>query len=485
MDGYLLSLTTASFTVKINPFHKKEGDTVTDYEKDLSLVRLIAEKVKEKGGRCYFVGGYVRDALMKTENKDIDMEVHGVTSDVLEKILDSIGGRMSMGESFGIYALKGHNIDIAMPRKERVKGRGHRDFDVFTDPFLGTEKAAQRRDFTVNALMQDVLTGEITDHFGGIEDLQKGILRHVNSESFCEDPLRVLRGAQFSARFGFSLAEETVSLCKTIDLSFLSKERVYGEMLKALLKAERPAVFFEVLRQTDALSVWFGELQKLIGVEQNPRYHPEGDVWTHTMMVLDVAAKYRDNVNCPEGYMLTALCHDFGKAICTEEVNGAIHAYAHETLGLPLIENFICRITNNKQIKKYVLNMSALHMRPNKMADMNSAVKKTNKMFDECVAPVDLVYIAAADNEGKGGTGELVSNTTFLLGRLDVYNETMSRPYVMGKDLIEAGLVPDSNFSEILSYAHKLRLAGIEKQSALKQTLAYARKMSVGVASSK
>ena len=455
---------------------------MSDYEKDLSLARLLAERVNARGGECYFVGGFVRDALMKRENKDIDIEVHGVTCDVLEGILDSLGHRMSMGESFGIYALCGHNIDIAMPRKEKVRGHGHRDFDVFTDPFLGTERAAKRRDFTVNALMQNVLTGEIIDHFGGEADLQKGILRHVNDESFCEDPLRVLRAAQFSARFGLSVAEETLELCRKIDLSALSRERVYTEMQKALLKSERPSVFFEVLREMNALSVWFGELENLIDVPQNPKFHPEGDVFTHTMMVLDAAARYRDKVTCPEGYMLTALCHDFGKAVCTEQVGGAIHAYAHETKGLPLIEEFISRITSNKQIKKYVLNMCALHMKPNKAADANSKVKKTNKMFDDSVAPSDLVYIAAADDEGKGDTGESVSNTPFLLERLAIYNETMEKPYVKGKDLIEAGLRPDSNFSEILAYAHKLRLAGVDKESALKQTLAFARKR---VASSK
>lgn len=451
---------------------------MTDYKKDLKLAAEIAQKVKHYGGEAYFVGGFVRDALMKRENKDIDMEVHGVAPETLEKILDSIGKRISIGESFGIYALKGCGLDIAMPRKENVTGKGHRDFDVFTDPFLGTEKAAKRRDFTINALMQNVLTGEIVDHFGGRRDLENGIIRHVNSESFTEDPLRVLRAAQFSARFGFTVAEQTLGLCRTIDLSFLSKERVYGEMLKALLKAPKPSVFFEVLRETNALSVWFPELQSLVGVPQNPKYHPEGDVWTHTMMVLDAAARCREKVIYPEGYMLTALCHDFGKAICTEIVKGELHAYGHENKGLPLIEEFLRRITTDKKLKKYVLNMTALHMKPNTLASVGASVKSTNKMFDSSAVALDLVYIAAADDEGKGDTGEFVSNTPFLLERLNIYNETMSKPYVMGKDLIEAGLVPDSNFSEILSYAHKLRLAGVEKQSALKQTLAYARKMS-------
>lgn len=449
---------------------------MTDLQKDLTIARQIAEKVKQQGGESYFVGGFVRDKIMGRENKDIDIEVHGITPDVLESILDSIGVRISIGESFGVYALKGCGIDIAMPRKEKVTGKGHRDFDVFVDPYLGSEKAAQRRDFTVNALMENVLTGEVIDHFGGMEDLKNGILRHVNSQSFTEDPLRVLRAAQFSARFNLKVADETVALCRTIDLSTISKERIYGEMNKALLKAEKPSVFFEALREMNALTVWFPELQSLIGVPQNPRYHLEGDVWVHTMMVLDAAAKYRDKVTYPDGYMLTALSHDFGKAICTEFIKEELHAYGHEIKGLPLIEAFLGRITNDKKLKKYVLNMCELHMKPNTAASVGSSVKKTNRMYDSSVAPLDLVYIAAADDEGKIAQNESKSNTPFLLERLNIYNEIMSKPYVMGKDLIEAGLTPDKNFTEILSYAHKLRLAGIEKQSALKQTLSFARK---------
>lgn len=169
---------------------------------DLNMAREVARRVARQGGRSFFVGGFVRDALLHRENKDVDMEVHGISPAALESILDSLGERIAIGESFGIFNLKGYSLDIAMPRKERVRGQGHRDFDIFVDPFIGTEGAARRRDFTVNALMQDVLTGQIVDHYGGEQDLKAGILRHVNAESFAEDPLRVLRGAQFAARFG-------------------------------------------------------------------------------------------------------------------------------------------------------------------------------------------------------------------------------------------------------------------------------------------
>jgi tRNA nucleotidyltransferase (CCA-adding enzyme) len=181
-----------------------------------------------------------------------------------------------------------------MPRREKATGRGHRDFEIEVDPFIGTYKAARRRDFTINALMQDVLTGEVVDHFGGMDDLRAGIIRHIDPETFIEDPLRVLRGAQFAARFGFRIAPETVELCKGIDLSALSRERIEEELKKALLKSDKPSVFFEEMRRMEQLDVWFPELGQTIGLEQDPVFHPEGDVWVHTMEVIDRAAAVRD-----------------------------------------------------------------------------------------------------------------------------------------------------------------------------------------------
>ena len=447
-----------------------------DRERDLALAKRLAVLAERQGGRAYFVGGYVRDALLQRENKDIDIEVHGLTPAQLEAILDELGERLAIGESFGIYTLRGSAIDVAMPRKEKLRGRGHRDFDVFVDPFIGTVKAAQRRDFTINAMLKDILTGALIDHFGGAEDLEKGVLRHVSDESFSEDPLRVLRCAQFASRFGFSVAEETVVLCRGMDLSTLSKERVEGELEKALLKAEKPSVFFEVLRQMDQLSCWFPELEALIGVEQDPFHHAEGDVWTHTMLVLDEAAFYRDKVEQPFAFMLAAVTHDFGKALCTEKKNGRVHAYGHELAGLPLAKQFLQRLTNDKKRIDYALNLTELHMKPGAMAAARSSGKATNHLFDESLDPVALISLSAADGKGKRAPYPYFSHEDFFYERLAIYRETMAKPYVMGRDLIEAGLSPGPDFSDILSYAHKLRLAGIEKESALKQTLAYARK---------
>ncbi len=436
---------------------------------EINIVKTIAEKVHKKGGCVYFVGGYVRDILMGNAGKDIDIEVHMITPEELEKILDEIGARIKIGKSFGVYKLKGTGVDIAMPRTEECTGRGHRDFKVEIDPFIGAQTAARRRDFTINAIMQNVLTGEITDPFKGVMDLKNGIIRHIDDSTFIEDPLRVLRAAQFAARFKFSIADETKKLCRTMTLEFLSSERIFEEMKKALLKAEKPSIFFDMLYDMKALDVWFGELKALKGIQQNKEYHREGDVWKHTMMVLDEAAKRRDYVTNPIAFMLAALCHDFGKAVTTEKINGVIHSYQHETVGLPIVEKFLRKLTSDKKLIKYVLNMTRLHMRPNMLYAQHSKIKATNKLFDDAVAPLDLIHLAMADALGKLPNVKNDDAQKFLYERLEIFKEYMSKSYVTGKDLIDMGLKEGEEFSEILSFAHKMRLAGVSKENVIKQ----------------
>ena len=224
---------------------------------------LLASKVKEKGGRAFYVGGYVRDLLLNIPNKDIDIEVHGIAEKDLVAILNEIGEVDYYGRSFGIYALRHEDIEVALPRSEKVLGTGHRDFEISVDPDMGYKNAALRRDFTINALMMDVLSHEILDYFDGTYDLNKGIIRHVNDVSFVEDPLRVYRAAQFASRFGFKIDERTVELCKGIDTFVLSRERIEEELKKALLKAERAEIFFECLKEMNQKDVWFKGVNNL------------------------------------------------------------------------------------------------------------------------------------------------------------------------------------------------------------------------------
>ena len=476
---------------------------------DKDIIEKLAYRVAELGGRAYMVGGAVRDEIMKRPIKDVDIEVHGISEAVLEAVLKELGKPLRFGSAFGVYSLAGHQIDIALPRSERKSGSGHRDFEIEIDPFIGIKEAARRRDFTMNALLKDILSGEIADPYGGTEDIKNRIIRHIDDKKFGEDPLRALRAAQFRSRFGFQVAPSTISICRALGLRELSAERVELEMKKALLESRRPSEFFECLREMGQLGYWFKELEQLIGLEQNPKFHPEGDVWTHTMMVLDRAAHFRPCVSDPYAFMLLAFTHDFGKITTTEFVNGAIHAYGHELQGAEIAVRFLDRVCHGSDIKKYIANMIPNHMRPNKIAEARSAVKKTNRMFDDAASPSDLIYFAICDktklpyleankcepnethetHETQGNIdieSELYTDDEksreqerikFLFDRLDLYRDMMARPYVTGKDLINRGIMPGDDFGTILEYAHKLRLAGVSKDDALKQTISYARKL--------
>ena len=441
------------------------------------MARMIAEKVASEGGRAFYVGGLVRDHILGRENKDVDIEIHGITPEKLEEILETFGEVTKTGMSFGVFGLKKYEIDIAMPRKEKAVGRGHRDFEIDVDPFIGYEKAALRRDFTMNAMMEDVLTGEILDFFGGREDMKKHLIRHVNDVTYQEDALRVLRAAQFAARFQFEIADETRELSRTMSLTDLAPERIFGELHKALLKAREPSIFFEEMRHMGHLSLWFPELEALIGVPQSPVHHPEGDVWTHTMMVLDAAAELRSGASYPEGFMMSALTHDFGKAVSTAAEGQKISAIGHEKTGVELTRQFLRRISNESKMERYVLNMVELHMKPNMLASDRAGQKSTSKMFDQSVCPGDLLLLAKADHLGKGNAEDYSPTEAFLQDRLSYFEELMSRPFVQGRDLVEAGIQPGPDFSEALAYSHKMRLAGVQKKEALAQTLSYIRKL--------
>lgn len=438
-------------------------------ERDASMARRIAREVFARShGRTYYVGGYVRDELLGRENKDIDIEIHDIEPEKLRAILDEMGDVQTQGASFGVYNIRGYDIDIAQPRKETATGTGHKDFEVFVDPFIGTTAAAKRRDFTMNAMMKDVLTGEIIDPFNGMVDIQNKTIRHVDDKTFKEDPLRVLRAAQFAARFGFEIAPETKQIMSEMDLSALSKERVYTEMEKALIKSDRPSVFFETLREVNQLDYWFPEVKVLIGCEQNPAYHPEGDAWNHTMRVLDTAATVRDQSSNPKFFMMSALCHDLGKPSTTTVKNGVIHNYGHDAAGVPVTRSFLSRINNNVGLRNYASNMVEMHMKLHFITDTTPA-KSTNKLFDRSVVPRDLCLLTFADAASKEGSfAEASKNLAFWQERCGVYEKRMEEPQVTGSDLISLGLTPGEEFRGILSDAHTQHLSFVDKETVLK-----------------
>ena len=435
----------------------------------------VARRVQAAGGRAMLVGGCVRDDLLGRENKDIDLEIYGLLPAQLKALLSELGRVIEKGASFGVYGLQHSALDIAMPRRERCVGGRHTDFDVSVDPFLSFEAASMRRDFTINAMMRDALTGELIDCWGGRADLAAGIIRHVSPETFVEDPLRAFRAAQFAARLEARIAPETMAVCRDMDVTQLSQERVFEELCKALMKAPKPSVFFRALDGMDHLKEFFPELMACIGVEQNPAYHPEGDVFEHTMLVVDSAAALRDRALQPLAFMLAALFHDLGKVPATRrQPDGRITAYGHEVQGMPLCRSAMGRLTSDRKLTEYVVNMMWLHMRPNMMARSRSKKRKTRAMFDLSLCPEDLILLTRADATGKLDAPYDPAAEAFLRERLADYRQVVARPMVTGQDLIDAGLKPGPVFSELLARARTLHFAGLERRQALRQVLAEA-----------
>jgi tRNA nucleotidyltransferase (CCA-adding enzyme) len=251
-------------------------------------IAKLAVAIRDVGGRAMLVGGCVRDEILGIQSTDWDIEVYGVQPKRLKEIVGSFGEINAVGEAFTVYKL-GTDIDISLPRRDRKAGRGHKGFTVEGDPEMSFEEASSRRDFTVNAILKDPLTGELIDPFEGRDDIERKVMRHVSSETFGEDSLRVMRAAQFAARFEFDIAPETVELCKSIDVTDLPKERVWGELEKLLLKSAKPSIGLRWLYELGVVDQIFPEMKSLVGVPQEPEWHPEGDVDVHTMMVADEA----------------------------------------------------------------------------------------------------------------------------------------------------------------------------------------------------
>ena len=436
-------------------------------------VKEILDTIMEAGYEAYAVGGCIRDSILGRKPNDWDITTSASPYEIKELFRRTVDTGIQHGTVTVMMDKEGFEVTTYRIDGDYKDGR-HPSEVTFT---ASLKEDLRRRDFTINAMMQDVLTGEIIDHFGGQEDLKKGVLRHVNPHTFAEDPLRVLRAAQFAARFSFSIAPETIELSQTMDLTTLAHERVMSELEKALLKAAHPSIFFEQMHKMNQLDDWFLHLTQLIGVKQSKKYHPEGDVWNHTMQVLDSAALLRSKAENPLGFMLTAVVHDFGKIISTTEDNGEIHSHGHAKKGDPLVKEFLERITNETKLIRYVRNLASLHMRPYVLARGQAGKKATNQMFDSAAVPSDLILFSTADQMGKGKGQVIPEYEDFLKERLEWYQYTMAQPCVMGADLINAGLKPGPKFSEILAYSHDLHLSNVPKKEALAQTLAFARRL--------
>jgi len=294
----------------------------------VARARAIAGAVREAGGRALVVGGWVRDRLMARPSKDLDIEVYALPAPPLRALLESLGRVEAVGESFQVFKIG--DIDVSLPRRESKAGRGHRGFEVSGDPTMSVAEAARRRDFTVNAIAWDPLTDEYLDPVDGRGDIARKLLRMVDAATFADDSLRVLRAVQFAARLEFTLDSATAEVCRTIPLDDLPAERIWGEVEK-LLFAPRPSLGFQLAMDLGVVARLFPELQALSGCPQEPEWHPEGDVWVHTLQVIDQARRRIDDLARPQqiAVMLGAVCHDLGKPPTTAFVDGRIRSLEH------------------------------------------------------------------------------------------------------------------------------------------------------------
>ena len=452
-------------------------------------VTSLSQAIRDAGGRALLVGGCVRDALMGAQPKDWDIEVYQLDAVRLRQILDEFGPVNAVGESFTVYKL-GQDLDVSMPRRERKAGLGHKGFVIDGDPSMSVADATRRRDFTINAILQDPLTGEVLDPYNGQRDIGQRVLRAVSTETFAEDSLRVLRAVQFAARFEFDIDPETVELCRSIDLSDLPAERIWGEMEKLLLQAPRPSVGLEWLRKLGAVEKLFPEIQSLIGVPQDPEWHPEGDVFVHTQLVIDRARELIDELSYPRQVtvMLAALAHDFGKPATTEFLDGRWRSRGHEEAGVPPAESFLDRVNvhtiDGYNVRAQVIALVREHLKPGEF------YKKRDEVGDGAFRRLarrcepDLLYrVAKADSLGRNAAWVprdkwygAEAQEWFIQRTKELQVEQRAPdPLLLGRHLLELGVQPGPQVGEITRAVYEMQLDGRVRN--LDEAIAEAKKL--------
>lgn len=429
-------------------------------------IQPIARAIAAAGGRAIIVGGWVRDHLLGRDAKDIDIEVHGLTLEGIETVLKSFGPVITIGRAFGVLRVKGLDVDFSLPRRDSKMAAGHRGFTIEFDPGLDFREASRRRDLTINSMGFDPVTGEVLDPHGGRADLNAGILRATCPERFPEDPLRGVRVAQFAARFGMVADPRLKRLMAGLDLGELSPERLFAEFEKLLLRGQRPSAGFELLRETGLIR-FFPELESLIDVPQDREWHPEGDVWTHTLLVLDEAARLRDGGRDDLILMFAALCHDLGKPETTVEEGGRIKSHGHNIAGLGRTEDLLGRLrASEKTLVRAVKALVEHHLAPAlfvKNGATHKAYRRLARKLDAAGVSMELLTrLASADHFGRTTPDALrrdfPAGETFLqMARALSVEQESPRDVVLGRHLIARGMRPGVRFHGILTRCREIQ----------------------------
>ncbi|MDQ8204201.1 HD domain-containing protein [Pelagicoccus sp. SDUM812003] len=434
------------------------------------------ETLRNAGGRCRIVGGSVRDALLGLIPKDFDVEVYGLDLDAISEKLSQIGKTDLVGKSFAVVKLwtRGEEYDFAIPRRESKSGTGHRGFAIEADARMSEFDALQRRDFTINALLYDPASKQALDYCGGLDDLKNRILRHV-SPAFSEDPLRVLRGMQFAGRFRMSLHPETAALCRAIRNEFhsLSKERVWGEWEKWASRSTSLSHGLRALQDSGWLP-HFPELNALVGLPQDPAWHPEGDVWAHTCCCLDALIQHTDWASLPPTkralLAFGTLCHDLGKARSTRWAlkRGAKHwiSPGHDTNSVWLAQQFFDRMRAPHLIRDKVMRLVGNHHFLNTVPEgghSDASLRRLSKRLAPATSE-ELHYVMVSDHRGRPpfvskAQDKRLAQFKQRIQELDL-KESAPKPLLQGRDLIARGFKPNPDFKSLLESAYEAQLDG-------------------------
>lgn len=442
-----------------------------DQIQQLGLLPLV-DNIRERGGRALLIGGAVIDTIHNRAIKDWDIEIYHLPILEIVSMLEAMGLESNaVGKSFGVIKtqINGLELDLSIPRTENKNGVGHKGFSVQLEPNLSPKEAGRRRDLTINSMYLDMHTGEILDPFNGLADLNEGIIRATDAATFVEDPLRVLRIMQLLPRKGRVVDAATIELCRSIINTFdeLPSERVIEEFNKLLLKAAKPSLGLQFLRDCGWIQ-HFPELKDLIDCPQNPEWHPEGDVWIHTLMVVDNAALLRDELEEDQrlSFMYGALLHDIGKPSTT--VLPLCTAHGHAEAGEPLATTFMQRITKDSKLLKEIPLLVRLHMRAGQLYRSEAKIGAWKRLHNQYRLDV-LGYLSKADSAGRTGRSihdvHEVSEKCFEL--FSSFGKKEIPALVLGRDLIELGIDPSPEFGKILKEAYELQMDGMEKAAII------------------
>jgi len=426
----------------------------------------LCHQLKKIGGNAYLVGGAVRDLTIGIPLKDIDIEIYGLDAETLNTHLQQVGRTEHVGKQFGVTKLwlGGHEIDIALPRTEKKTDAGHRGFDVTPDPNISPETASLRRDFTINAMMYDPVEEKLLDFHHGREDLARQALRHV-SPAFSEDPLRALRAMQFAARFKLIIDPETAKLCQSLlaEAATLPASRIWCEWQKWANSAY-PSYGLRALNESGWITL-YPELEALIDCPQDPKWHPEGDVWVHTCQVVDRAAevttRHQWNRETRELMLMTALCHDMGKPACTfTDSDGIVRSPGHSIEGKIHTSSFLKRIAAPKRIKQFMLPIVQEHMTHLNGDPTPRAVRHLASRLEPASIKIWEALVEADASGRSPSPASRPAKAWLKQAELMAHEQQKPSPIVTGKLLQQLGVQSGKFMGQVIDSAYQAQLNG-------------------------